>query len=70
MILLYTDGLIERPGECLDVGFDRLRAAFAECAHLPVGEVCAESLRRLTPPGGYTDDIAVLAVRPAPLDRP
>lgn len=64
VILLYTDGLIERPGESLDAGFDRLRAAVADCAHLPVGEMCAELLRRMTPPDGYTDDVAVLAVRP------
>ncbi|MFI6871532.1 SpoIIE family protein phosphatase [Nocardia sp. NPDC050406] len=64
VVLLYTDGLIERPGESLDIGFERLRTTFAECAHLPVGEICTELLRRLAPPDGYSDDVAVLAVRP------
>ncbi|MGO9355244.1 MAG: SpoIIE family protein phosphatase [Mycobacterium sp.] len=65
LVLLYTDGLIERPGEALDQGFDRLKATAAECAHLPVDDVCAELLRRMTPPGGYRDDVVVLALRPS-----
>ncbi|WP_241010876.1 SpoIIE family protein phosphatase [Mycobacterium camsae] len=64
LALLYTDGLIERAGESLDEGFDRLKAAAVECAGLPVESVCAELLRRMTPPGGYRDDVVVLAVRP------
>lgn len=64
LVLLYTDGLIERAGESLDDGFDRLKAAAAQCADLPVESVCAELLRRMTPPGGYRDDVVVLAVRP------
>ena len=65
LVLLYTDGLIERPGEALDKGFDRLKAAAAECAHLPVDDVCAELLRRMSPPDGYRDDVVVLALRPS-----
>jgi signal transduction histidine kinase/CheY-like chemotaxis protein len=65
LVLLYTDGLIERPGEALDEGFDRLKATAAQCAHLPVDDVCAELLRRMTPPGGYRDDVVVLALRPS-----
>lgn len=65
MLVLYTDGLVERPGESLDDGFARLRAAVADCAALPVGEVCDRLLTRLEPPGGYIDDVVVLAVRPA-----
>lgn len=64
LVLLYTDGLIERAGETLDNGFDRLRAVAAECAGLPVESVCAEVLHRMTPPGGYRDDVVVLAARP------
>lgn len=65
LILLYTDGLIERPGETLDRGFARLQAAAAYCAHLPVGDICAELLDRMAPPGGFTDDVVVLALRPS-----
>jgi signal transduction histidine kinase/CheY-like chemotaxis protein len=64
LLLLYTDGLIERPGETLDDGFERLRAAAAYRADLSVGEFCDELLDRMTPPGGYTDDVVLLAVRP------
>jgi signal transduction histidine kinase/CheY-like chemotaxis protein/serine phosphatase RsbU (regulator of sigma subunit) len=65
LLLLYTDGLIERRGESLDVGLRRLADAAATCIHLPVGEVCATLLTLLAPPNGYSDDVAVLAVRPA-----
>lgn len=65
MILLYTDGLIERAGETLDDGFARLKAAAAGCAELPVESVCAELLARMMPPTGYRDDVVVLALRPA-----
>jgi signal transduction histidine kinase/FixJ family two-component response regulator/anti-sigma regulatory factor (Ser/Thr protein kinase) len=65
MLLLYTDGLIERPGETLDEGFARLQAAAAYRAELSVGEFCDELLDRMAPPDGYTDDVVLLAVRPS-----
>lgn len=65
LILLYTDGLIERAGETLDQGFARLRTAAAACAGLPVDAVCAELLHRMCPPDGYRDDVVVLALRPS-----
>ena len=65
VVLLYTDGLIERPGESLDRGFDRLKAIAADCAYLPVDDVCAELLQRMTPPDGYRDDVVLLALRPS-----
>jgi signal transduction histidine kinase/FixJ family two-component response regulator len=64
VILLYTDGLIERPGEGLDHGFTRLQGAAAYRADLPVGDLCDELLERMAPPGGYTDDVVLLALRP------
>ncbi|MGA8546507.1 MAG: SpoIIE family protein phosphatase, partial [Mycobacterium sp.] len=64
LLLLYTDGLIERPGETLDQGFARLQAAAAYRAELSVGDFCDELLDRMAPPGGYTDDVVLLAVRP------
>jgi len=64
VVLLYTDGLIERPGETLDEGFARLQGAAAYRADLPVGDLCDELLERMAPPGGYTDDVVVLALRP------
>ncbi|MEB4208504.1 ATP-binding protein [Mycobacterium sp. 94-17] len=67
LILLYTDGLIERSGETLDDGFDRLQEAASQCAGLPVEQVCAELLSRMAPPSGYRDDVVVLALRPSHL---
>ena len=64
LLLLYTDGLIERPGETLDEGFARLQAAAAYRVELSVGEFVDELLDRMAPPGGYTDDVVLLAVRP------
>jgi anti-sigma regulatory factor (Ser/Thr protein kinase)/GAF domain-containing protein len=64
LLVLYTDGLIERRGEDLDRGFARLAAAAEQCAGFDTGTVCAELLRRMAPPGGFTDDVALLAVRP------
>jgi anti-sigma regulatory factor (Ser/Thr protein kinase) len=65
LILLYTDGLIERTGETLDEGFARLQAAAAACADLPVESACAELLARMTPAAGFRDDVVVLALRPS-----
>jgi signal transduction histidine kinase/CheY-like chemotaxis protein len=65
LVLLYTDGLIERAGETLDDGFARLKAAAADCAELPGDSVCTELLVRMTPPQGYRDDVVVLALRPS-----
>ncbi|OBG75031.1 SpoIIE family protein phosphatase [Mycobacterium sp. E3305] len=63
LILLYTDGLIERVGETLDDGLARLRAAAADCVDLPVESVCAEVLSRMAPPTAYRDDVVLLALR-------
>jgi len=65
VLALYTDGLVERRGESLDTGLDRLRAAAGRCATLPADRVCQALLRELSPPGGYRDDVAILALRPA-----
>ncbi len=65
LVLLYTDGLIERPGEPLDQGFARLQRAAARCAELPVTQVCTELLEMMMPPDGYNDDVVLLALRPA-----
>ena len=65
LLLLYTDGLIERRSEPLDEGFARLRAAAAGCASLPAGHACRDLISQMTPGQGYADDVAIIAVRPA-----
>ena len=64
LLLLYTDGLIERRKEPLDVGMSRLAAAATECARLPAGAVCSALLQAMADTGGYADDVAMVAVRP------
>ena len=64
LLVLYTDGLIERRGESLDVGLRRLAGVAATCARLPAGEVCATLLAAMVPPDGYSDDVALVIVRP------
>jgi signal transduction histidine kinase/DNA-binding response OmpR family regulator len=64
LLILYTDGLIERHGESMDSGLHRLAELAASCADEPVATVCATLLDRLAPAGGYTDDVVILAVRP------
>lgn len=65
LILLYTDGLVERPGETFDDGLARLKSMAADCADLPVESFCNELLHRMTPPAGYRDDVVLLALRPS-----
>lgn len=58
---LYTDGLIERRGEALDCGFERLLGALTseESADM----CCRTVIGALTPASGWTDDAALLVVR-------
>jgi len=61
-VLLYTDGLIERRGEHLDDGLDRLLTTAREHAGLPLEQFCDALLSALGV--GAADDIALLAARP------
>ncbi|WP_461009182.1 SpoIIE family protein phosphatase [Streptomyces capparidis] len=65
-VLLYTDGLIERRGESLDHGMARLRRHASALAREPLDVFCDELLIGLG--ADSADDIAVLALRPAPPD--
>ena len=59
LLVCYTDGLVERRGELIDEGLERLRAAVTPA---PAEEVCATLMASL----GLeqrTDDIALLALR-------
>ena len=59
-VLFYTDGLIERRGQSVDVGLERLRrAVFAG----PAESVCAKVMSDLVGTDPVADDIAVLMVR-------
>ncbi|MFG1613210.1 SpoIIE family protein phosphatase [Nonomuraea wenchangensis] len=60
-LLLYTDGLVERSGEHLDRGLERLRSA-AECVADQSPDKFCDHLLSALPTTGL-DDIAVIAVR-------
>ncbi|WP_447646920.1 SpoIIE family protein phosphatase [Nocardioides zeae] len=60
-LLLYTDGLVERRGELLDEGIERLRAAVAAQPGLGPDALCDHVLAALGP--FEDDDVAVLALR-------
>jgi PAS domain S-box-containing protein len=62
-LVLYTDGLIERHGEDLDTGLNRLCDALARhCGRSP-DQMADAVLRDLGVAGGTHDDIALIIVR-------
>jgi serine phosphatase RsbU (regulator of sigma subunit) len=67
-LLLYTDGLVERRGESLTVGLERLRRHVELLASLPLEELCDRLVADLA--GDSEDDVALLAVRAHREDRP
>jgi hypothetical protein len=60
-IVAFTDGLVERRGETIDAGLERLRA-LATDAHVGLDELLTKILTESTT-AGYHDDTAILAVR-------
>ena len=66
LLLLYTDGLIERRGENLEVGLTRIKRALAEAPEDP--EACLRSLAAGLGTDDVPDDVAMLAM--AVGDRP
>ncbi|HWC86072.1 MAG TPA: SpoIIE family protein phosphatase [Solirubrobacteraceae bacterium] len=61
-LLLYTDGLVERRDESIDVGFERLRSALRD-APKDVEALCDHVLDRTLGDHPGQDDVAVLTVR-------
>jgi anti-sigma regulatory factor (Ser/Thr protein kinase)/putative methionine-R-sulfoxide reductase with GAF domain len=65
-LLMYTDGLVERRGEALTVGLERLRAA-ASMSVSPEA-LCQHVLHALVPALGAADDVALVALRNLPVE--
>jgi anti-sigma regulatory factor (Ser/Thr protein kinase) len=63
LLLLYTDGLVERRGERLDVGFERLAEVVARCWNLPLPKLKQQVFRELVDDRPPSDDVAIAAVR-------
>jgi PAS domain S-box-containing protein len=68
-LLLYTDGLVERRDRCLTDGIAEAGAAVVAGGEDSLEDLATQLMRRLTPSGGYGDDVAIVLYRhPAPLD--
>jgi anti-sigma regulatory factor (Ser/Thr protein kinase) len=67
LVLLYTDGLVERREEPLDVGLERLRTTAAAAATLPPLAFCDAMLSRGLENIDQEDDVALLAMQVLPL---
>jgi anti-anti-sigma factor len=67
-LVLYSDGAIERRGEPLDVGMDRLAGAASINARLHPEALCTRLLEALLGTARRHDDVALVAARIHPLD--
>jgi len=61
-LFLFTDGLVERRGESLDVGLDRLAAAVVRARDRSVEDLCDDVVSALAQER-QRDDLAVIAAR-------
>ncbi|MEU6349720.1 SpoIIE family protein phosphatase [Streptomyces sp. NPDC047072] len=62
-LVLYTDGLVERRREDIDTGLDRLADSLARHREDDPEQLADAVLEELLPPGGATDDTALVIVR-------
>jgi GAF domain-containing protein len=62
-IMMFTDGLIERRDESIDVGLQRLATALGQMRDLAPQDLCDALVEMCTSDGAPADDIAVLLVR-------
>ena len=65
-LLLYTDGLVERRGEPLDAGLQRVARAAARLAPAAPDRLTRDLLAEVLDESGLPDDVAVIAVRVTP----
>jgi serine phosphatase RsbU (regulator of sigma subunit)/GAF domain-containing protein len=65
-LVAYTDGLVERRGETLDIGIARLAAALESCRHGDDPDTLCRTLVDELVPDAVHDDVAVVAVELRP----
>ena len=63
IVVLYTDGLVERRNEVIDTGMERLVALVDDLREEPTETLCGELIDRLVDPSTQSDDATVLAAR-------
>ena len=66
LLVLYSDGLVERRRESRSVGLDRLRETVLSLHGQPVGRLCDELVRRMRADVPGDDDAVVVSVRFTP----
>lgn len=66
LLVLYSDGLVERRAEPLPTGLARLASAVRAAAGESVDAVCSRLVDVMTPPGGPADDAIVVCLRYRP----
>jgi len=68
-LLLYTDGLVERRGESIEDGLERLRTAAESPAREDDASLADHVYRGLLDESTLEDDVALLAIESLPLQR-
>ncbi|HET9380830.1 MAG TPA: SpoIIE family protein phosphatase [Streptomyces sp.] len=69
VLLLYTDGLVERRRRPLSDGIDRAAEAVQNGRDATLDDLAAQVMARMAPENGYDDDVALLLYRhPGPLE--
>lgn len=63
ILVAYTDGLVERRGELIDVSFERLASALRDAPSADPEEVCLHLLHRCLAGTRPDDDVALVVVR-------
>lgn len=67
LVVLYSDGLIERRGEDLQEGMARLEHAAKELCAEPVEEICRSLVELMEASSTSEDDVVVLCLRYVPI---
>jgi serine phosphatase RsbU (regulator of sigma subunit) len=62
VLVLYTDGLVERRDRDLDTGGAALLEAAADLVGRSAEEICSGLVARMLPGGGHEDDVCLLVV--------
>jgi serine phosphatase RsbU (regulator of sigma subunit) len=63
LLILYSDGLIERRNSLIDHGLERLAHEAAQLADAPIESVCDRLVGALGVESSRTDDVVILAIR-------
>ena len=66
LVALFSDGLVERRGESIDVGLARLGVALVDHNDKPIADMIDNVIRELTSVSPASDDVVVAAFRYTP----